>query len=418
MKEPKKKPSLWTKDFTIITLGSAVSMLGNNLSGFAMSLLILDYTESAFLYAIYVAVYTLPQIIMPIFSGAYLDRFSRRKMIYTLDFLSAGIYAVGAFLLGKGWFSFPILAIACFMIGSINSIYTVAYQSFYPMLITEGNYSKAYSLSSLLETLAAMIIPIATFAYNLIGIAPLLALNAFSFFSAAVMETQITAVEEYVEVRKTEEVPSQKKARRFFADIKEGILYLGHEKGLLAITAYFTFTALAGGASSVITLPYFKSAFANGEYVYMLVWGTGILGRGLGSIIHYHFNYPPRIKYVTALTVYVVSTLQEAFYLYTAVPVMAGLCLLSGILGVTSYTIRISSTQNYVPDEKKGRYNGAFNMLTTIGTFTGEMLAGSLTLLFPARNVLTGFMLCNFAAALIIVGGNKREISKIYNRTI
>lgn len=419
MDKTKSTPSLWTKDFTIITVGSAVSMLGTSMAGFAMSLLVLDYTQSNFLYAIYIAVYTLPQIIMPIFSGAYLDRFSRRKTIYTLDFISAGLYGGAALLLSSGWFNFPVLAVFCFLLGSINSIYTVAYQSFYPLLITEGNYSKAYSMSSLLETLSAVMIPVATFAYNITGIAPLLAINAATFFIAAVMETRITAVEEYIDLRKDESTSSLgTTTQMFFTDIKEGILYLAKEKGLLAITVYFTITAFAGGASSVITLPYFKTTFENGEYVYMLVWGMAVLGRGLGSAIHYRIKYPSRIKYATALTVYLITTLQEAFYLYTDIPIMMGCCLLSGILGVTSYTIRISSTQNYVPDEKKGRYNGAFNMLTTIGCFAGEMLAGVLTVVVSARTVLTGFLLLNAVAALIVVGGNKREISKIYNREL
>ncbi len=74
---------LWTRDFTIITLGSVISMLGNSMSGFALSLLVLDYTGSNLLYAIYIATFTLPQIVMPIFSGAILDRFSRKKTIYT-----------------------------------------------------------------------------------------------------------------------------------------------------------------------------------------------------------------------------------------------------------------------------------------------------------------------------------------------
>ena len=419
MDKTKSTPSLWTKDFTIITVGSAVSMLGTSMAGFAMSLLVLDYTQSNFLYAIYIAVYTLPQIIMPIFSGAYLDRFSRRKTIYTLDFISAGLYGGAALLLSSGWFNFPVLAVFCFLLGSINSIYTVAYQSFYPLLITEGNYSKAYSMSSLLETLSAVMIPVATFAYNITGIAPLLAINAATFFIAAVMETRITAVEEYIDLRKDESTSSLgTTTQMFFTDIKEGILYLAKEKGLLAITIYFTITAFAGGASSVITLPYFKTTFENGEYVYMLVWGMAVLGRGLGSAIHYRIKYPSRIKYATALTVYLITTLQEAFYLYTNIPIMMGCCLLSGILGVTSYTIRISSTQNYVPDEKKGRYNGAFNMLTTVGCFAGEMLAGVLTVVVSARSVLTGFMLLNAVAALIVVGGNKKEISKIYNREL
>ena len=33
---------LWTRDFTIITLGSVVSMLGNSMSGFALSLLVIQ----------------------------------------------------------------------------------------------------------------------------------------------------------------------------------------------------------------------------------------------------------------------------------------------------------------------------------------------------------------------------------------
>ena len=63
---------LWTRDFTIITLGSVVSMLGNSLSGFAMSLMVLDISQSTLLYAIYIAMYTLPQLIVPIISGAVL----------------------------------------------------------------------------------------------------------------------------------------------------------------------------------------------------------------------------------------------------------------------------------------------------------------------------------------------------------
>ena len=56
------KPRLWTRDFTIITLGTVVSMLGNAVSGFAISLLVLDYTGSVFLYTLYMVclLYTSP----------------------------------------------------------------------------------------------------------------------------------------------------------------------------------------------------------------------------------------------------------------------------------------------------------------------------------------------------------------------
>ena len=60
---------LWTKDFTTITLGSVVSMMGNSIAGFAMSLFVLDYMDSTLLYAIYIFLYTLPQIAAPITIG-------------------------------------------------------------------------------------------------------------------------------------------------------------------------------------------------------------------------------------------------------------------------------------------------------------------------------------------------------------
>ena len=383
-KREKNPNTLWTKDFTIITLGSVVSMFGNAMSGFALSLMVLDYTQSPLFFAIYVAIFTLPQIIMPIFSGAILDRFSRKKTIYTLDFISAGLYALVALLIWRGMFSFVLFAIYAFILGSINSIYMVAFESFYPLLITEGNYSKAYSISSLLETLSAVMVPVSTYFYNLVGIAPLLGVNAVCFFIAAVMETRIGAEEKYIEKRKLEE-DTPASGKRLLRDIKEGFKYLLSEKGLLAVAVYFTFSSIASGASSVITLPFFKGTFDNGEYIYMLVWGMALVGRAVGGAVHYRIHLPVKAKY-------------------------------AGLGGVTSYTIRISSTQSYVPDEKKGRFNGAFNMLNTTGAFAGELLAGALTTVIPVRGVLTCFMVMNAVAAVAIIGGSWKSVSAIYNR--
>ena len=130
---------LWTRDFTIITLGSVVSMLGGQLSGFAMSLLVLDYTGSTFYFALYNITYFVPYVVMPLIAGPFLDRFSRKKTIYTLDFLTAGLCGLFALILHAGYLNFALLAGGTFLYGIIGSIYQVAYESFYPLLITPGN---------------------------------------------------------------------------------------------------------------------------------------------------------------------------------------------------------------------------------------------------------------------------------------
>lgn len=411
----KETNTLWTRDFTIITAGSAVSMFGNAMSGFAMSLMVLDYTESTLLYAVYLAVFTIPQIIVPIVSGAFLDRFSRRRTIYCLDFLSSILYLAASFILAGGWFSFPVFALYVFLIGSIQSIYMVAYSSFYPLLITKGNYSRAYSVSSVLETVSAIMVPAATFIYKQVGISPLLAVNAVCFFLAAVMETRIAdGYETYIESRKETE-DSSHKGKMMLRDIREGIEYLKNSRGLSAIVMYFTVSAMVYGAANVLTLPWFRSNYADGEYIYMIVAGMGMIGRAAGGALHYRLKIPAHQKFRVAFFVYIATAVLEGIYLYLSLPAGALLCFLSGILGVTSYTIRVSATQAYVPDEKKGRFNGAFNMLNTCGSLVGELTAGWLALHLSPRPVISGFMAFCLLAAFVFIGRNRKEVAAIYN---
>ena len=405
---------LWTKDFTTITLGSVVSMLGNSISGFAMSLFVLDYMESTLLYAIYIFLYTLPQIAAPIISGPLMDRFSRRRTIYTLDFCSTALYLGLGALIYFDAFNFGIFAAATFVIGTINSVYMVAFESFYPMLITEGNYSKAYSISGTLQTMTFFMMPLATVAYNAFGLAPLLIVNSVFFLIAAVFETMISDVEAG---KKINSVASYG-VGAYFSDMKEGIRYLSSEKGLLAVTVYFMVISFAGGASQVITLPWFNETFENGEYLFMFVSIFSVIGRSLGGLIHYKIQLPAEKKFGIALFVYVSIAVIEAFYLYVPFGIMHAGSFLIGILGVTSYNIRVSATQSYVPHDMKGRFNGAFFMLNTVGTLTGELLAGVLSELIPMRATLTVFMLFSALSALIIIGGNKKHVAPLYNRNV
>lgn len=408
--EQKVQATLWTKNFTIITLGTVVSRLGNALSGFAIGLLVLDYTKSTFLYALYLVMYNLPKVIVPVLAGPYIDRYSRRKTIYTLDFLSAGIFGIFALILYMDWFSYGILLAACMLLGCIDSIYAVAYESLYPMLITEGNYTKAYSIASTLDTLTTVMIVVSAFLYNTVGIVPLFLADGISFLIAAICETQIRVEEPQAGSGDIVNFT------RYKEDFKEGISYLKMEKGLLTIAVYFMVTMFADGAFSTVVLPYFKDTFANGEYIYMSVLAFLMIGRFVGGAIHYRFKYPTEKKFAIALMVYVVISVLEGTFLYLPLSVMRAFCFLTGILGVTSYNIRISATQSYVPDEKKGRFNGIFNMMVTVGMLLGQFTSGVLTTFLPQRLVLSLFLLVNMVAAILIMGGNAKHVKPIYNR--
>ena len=408
------KNPLWTRDFTIITLGSVVSMLGATLSSFAMDLMVLDYTGSTLLFAVYNILFMLPHALAPILIGPFLDRFSRKKTIYTLDFITAGMFALLALLMITNWFNFFYLAVANMIFGAISGVYFVAYDSFYPLLISEGNYQKAYSVSATLETLTMVMVPVSTFIYKTFGIVPLFVTNTLTYLIAAIMETQIQTQEDYIALQ-AEKHDEQKGLRRFTADFAEGIGYLISEKGLLAVAIYFLFSSLTGGMTGVVTLPYFRNTYHNGEYVFMLTWGMASVARAIGGLLHYNIRLPSQHKYRIALIVYISISMLEGAYLFTPIPAMMVMCGLTGILGVTSYNIRISSTQKYVPDEKKGRFNGTFNTLSTVGALLGQALAGALSVAVGERAIVVLANAMCLIAAVVFIGGSRKEVAKIYN---
>lgn len=411
MKRPKSPSGLWTRDFTIITLGSAVSMLGSSMLGFALSLFVLDYTGTAHFYAFFVFLFTLPQIAAPLLAGPLMDRFSRRKTIYLLDFLSAAAYCAFGLLIALNWFHLALLAVMALLIGTINSVYQVAFQSFYPMLIPEGCYSKAYSVSTALETLSAVMIAAAAFLYRAFGIAPLLIVCSGCFFLAALCETRISDVETSLP-----KAGKPYRLRSFFEDSKAGLCYLGAEKGLLLIAAAAAFRSLAGGASTVVTLPWFRENSAQGEFAYMYVWGFMLIGRVLGSLLQYRWKLPSGVKYGIALGGFTAASMLEGAYLFTPVWAMQGICFAIGLVTAGADNIRVSATQAYVPDRKKGRFNGTFLMLTTLGTLLGELLAGAALTALSLRGTLAAFMGIAALAVLVLIGFGRRYVKPVFNR--
>lgn len=401
---------LWTRDFTIITLGTIISMLGNSIAGFAIGLLVLDYTGSTFLYALFAVTYNLPKIVMPFIAGPYVDRFSRKKIIYTLDFMSGAVFLAFYFFISKGVFNYPVFLIVCLIIGSIDSIYMVAYDSLYPTLISEGNFTKAYSISSMIYPLAAVMVPVAAYFYENIGLEPLFLFNAITFIIAAIFETQIKAMDTHI---KTD--TKKYTLKTYGEDFKEGIGYIKDEKGLLVITGYFFVASLVGSVSGTLIMPYFKSSPSLGVVLYTYVMGCGVLGRLIGGMVHYKFKYPTNKKFTIALLVYIISSIIEGSYLFMPVILMMIVSFITGMLTVTSYNIRISSTQNYVPNDLRGRFNGTFQMICTLGGIFGQLMAGVLGEFLPIRPVILVFNILCIGAALSIMYRGRRHVKLIYN---
>ncbi len=418
-----KRQTLWTYDFTVITIGSFVSLVGNALSNFALSLLVLDYTGSTFLYMLFQVSFQLPIMICPVLAGPWLDRVSRKKVIYALDFLSAGIYFLLFLLLAGGWFSYPGLLAVSFLTGIIDGTYIVAFDSFYPNLITEGNFQKGYSVYGLLVDLSGLASPLAAVIYyRMGGAASLFAINALSFLVAACFEVTIRFRETHMDEAPRETARSA--FVQFRLELQEGVDYIRGEKGLLFIALYFMVSNLAYSAEQ-LQLPYFLNHAARfaawpvaAATLYSILSNFTTAGRLLGGAVQYRLRIPRERKFAVAFFVYVAINVLSGTLLFLPVPLMAAWFFMDGALGVTSYTIRSAAMQSYVPDNRRARFNGIFQMICFVGSVAGSLLIGALSEVFPERAILLAANALVLGAIYLFIWRGREDIKKIYNRDV
>ena len=63
----------------------------------------------------------------------------------------------------------------------------------------------------------------------------------------------------------------------------------------------------------------------------------------------------------------------------------------------------------------RGRYNGTYQMLTTVGSIIGQLSAGVLGEVFPYRAVMVAMNLFALVAAVAIMYPGRDHVKRIYN---
>ncbi|MCK7492365.1 MAG: hypothetical protein MZW92_12745 [Comamonadaceae bacterium] len=85
---------LWNRNFTILTIGSFISALGSACAGIGFGILVYRETGSPLTLALFTVANIVLRMVTAFLAGPFVDRHSRAKTIYTLDFISATSFAL------------------------------------------------------------------------------------------------------------------------------------------------------------------------------------------------------------------------------------------------------------------------------------------------------------------------------------
>lgn len=85
---------------------------------------------------------------------------------------------------------------------------------------------------------------------------------------------------------------------------------------------------------------------------------------------------------------------------------------------MTSYTIRSAATQSYVPDDKRARFNGMFQMISLVGSVVGSLAIGALAEVLPERLIVTVTNALVLLAVYLFMYRGREHVKKIYNQEV
>lgn len=104
---------LFSRDFTLMVAGQIISLFGNAILRFALSLYVLDTTGSAAAFGGILAVSMVPTILCSPLGGVLADRVPRQRIMWGLDFFTAAlVLGYGLFFASRG----TVLAVGVLMV--------------------------------------------------------------------------------------------------------------------------------------------------------------------------------------------------------------------------------------------------------------------------------------------------------------
>ena len=405
-----QKLTLWTKDYTCITLATILSAIGGEAMSLPVMLLVFDETGSTMLSSIILICSMLPDIILPILAAPFIDKGSKKTWIVGLDIMTALIYIGMGFWIRKHTFNYLLYVIFILAIGTISVFYRLAYNAWFPELIPKGFEQKGYAFSETIYPCVVIVMaPVATFLYENTNMSFIFVLVGGIAALSVIVESMIKEQKKALNKGQNTYSLSQYKA-----DIVNGFAYIKKEKGLRNIYTYMSISQGVSTGNGVIIQAFFQSHPVMSVTMLGFLQSVEMIGRTLGGVVQYKIEIPPKKRYEITKFVYTFYEIADILILYLPYPLMAVLRFFCGAFGITSATIRGAATQSYIQEDMRARVNALFQVFFAVGGIVFQLIAGALGQVLPYRVVTVILGIIGLTAIWILIVLPDEENRKVY----
>ncbi|WP_042353048.1 MFS transporter [Bacillus massiliigorillae] len=182
---------LFQKDFTLLVIGQIISLFGNSILRFSLSLYVLDVTGSATAFGSILAISMIPTILLSPIGGVLADRVNRRNIMVCLDALMALVCIVFLTVVGSDHIVFLVAGVMI-IFSIIQSMYQPAVQSSVPILVESEHLLQANGVVAQVNALATFLGPIlGGMFYGFFDLKAIVIVSTIAFGISAILEVFI-----------------------------------------------------------------------------------------------------------------------------------------------------------------------------------------------------------------------------------
>ncbi|MGB6298759.1 MAG: MFS transporter [Rivularia sp. (in: cyanobacteria)] len=267
------------RTFLIIWLGQLVSLLGSEMTNFALTIWAWEVTEQATPLSLILFFTQTPRIIAALFAGVLVDRMNR-KMLMMLGDLFAGFSTIAILIL---FLTNNLQIWHLYLSAAVNGLFgylqALAYSASLSLIVPKQHYSRVTALDSIQMSGSYIFAPaLAGTFYYLIGLAGILTIDIVTFIIAISTLSFVN-----IPQPKNNEITHQT-IKSYWQELTFGFRYLFRYPPLIAILIFWLSNNLIGGINFAILPAMILARSNNDSTILSTLFTTFGIGGLLGGI--------------------------------------------------------------------------------------------------------------------------------------
>lgn len=370
----------WRKSFFAIYIGQSFSLLSSSAVQFSIIWWITMETGSAMTLTIASVIGLLPQAVIGLFAGVWIDRFDRKKIMIIADLAVALSSLSLAVLFFIGIDSMIYVYIVLFIRASGETFHKPALQAAIPQLVPPSELTKVGGLGQMISSACSMVGPM--LGALLMSITTLQYAMLVDVLGAAFAVTMLS----FIKIPK--HMIIQKSKLSFMQDMKQGISAFKSNKSLLRLSIPMLISTIIFVPLGTL-LPLMVKGYFNGT-----AWHNGIVQTLFSSGM-----------LIAAMVIGITGGLKKQFLMISISTGLLGVCALIGgilpshlfwffciivfVMGTTGMGFNIPFTsyiQRTVPAENLGKVISLVTSVMSFAAPVGMFIAGPISEIIGISN--------------------------------